>query len=340
MTISLMEKEIFEQPEILKELATGDFKLEPFNFDKIYVAASGSSKNCADISKYFLEKILKKPMIVETASEFAHRDVPISSGDLFIALSQSGTTADTLEALKKAQNNGLKTLSITNSKGSPIYECTDEKILINAGEEKSITATKSFIAMLFRLYQLGIKLSRENSFLEEMSKISKNIEEVLKTDLAKIVGKLYDKEHLVILGRGNLSAVANEAALKLKESCYIDANGYAAGEFMHGHIAFTDERTPVLFMISNNSENYELSLKNLEKLLDRGLDITIIKDSKDTEIEKKYNADFINIPINLNSYFQPFCYVVLFQLLALQIAYKKGLNPDKPRGLKKSLDEE
>lgn len=364
-----MLSDIKEQPEIISKLINkylpldkpvqeislniSDEKVQ--NLSKIYIVASGSSRNVGNIAKYFLEDITKIPVIVDYASEFAHRNPNLCSNDLFIAISQSGETADTYAALKIAIDKGAHTFALTNNPDSRIYNLAQAKMQVGAGKEKSIPATKSFTSQLFNLYIFALYLAEHRGTvskdrLEELKRelhlVGKKIEELLQNteQIDKIAHKIKDYRSLILVGRGANSAAAEEGALKIKETSYIDANGYPSGEFLHGYIAVVDENIPVISIIlPANQDNYNLALSNAEEIKKkRNPHLIIVRSKEDTEIALKTllkDSDFIDIP-HSPAEISPILAVVSFQILAFRIAEQLGRDVNNPRSLTKSLTSE
>jgi len=364
-----MYEEIWEQPEIIKELADRYLPVnkpvqnvclempaqEIKNLSKIYITASGSSRNVGNIAKYVIEAIAKIPVEVDFASEFAHRDTILTGNDFVIAISQSGKTADTFAALESAKHKGAHTLALTNNTDSKIHNLAESKMTVGAGIEKSIAATKSFTAQLLNLYALALFLGEQRKTITaqrakevklELHNLIYKIEKLLRNDknIEKIANKIKESKNLVILGRGANFAAAQEGALKIKETSYIDANGYPTGEFLHGHMAVLDENIPVISIIVHNKANdinYNLAVKNTEEIkykLNPGL--IIIKNQKDKQIETLFSsAGFINIP-ECDEIVSPMLTVITLQILAVKIADLLGRDVDHPRGLSKAVTAE
>lgn len=364
-----MYREIWEQPAIIKELTKRYLPLnKPVNnihlnittddiksLTKIYITASGSSRNVGNIAKYFIETIAKLPVEVDFASEFAHRDTILSKTDLVIAISQSGKTADTFAALESAKNKGAHTLALTNNPESKIHNLAESKMTVGAGIEQSIAATKSFTAQLLNLYALAIYLGEQRETLpsirakelkNELNKLPAKIEKLLKNDknIQSVAEKIKCTKNLVILGRGPNYASAQEGALKIKETSYIDANGYPTGEFLHGHMAVLDENTPVVSIIVHNKAgdvNFNLAVKNTEEIKQKlNPTLVIIKNQKEKHLEDIFPlASFINIPES-DELISPMLTVIALQILAAKIAENLGRDIDHPRGLSKAVTAE
>lgn len=323
------------------------------SLSKIYILASGSSRNAGNISKYFIESITKLPVSVDYSSEFAHRNPCIDKDDLVIVISQSGETADTLAALNVALEKGAYTIALTNKPDSKIANLANARMEIKAGEENSIPATKSFTAQLVNLYILALYLAEQRkscsdkqirdlklkfqALKSEINKFFENIDKFAES-LNNIVDSIKNYKDIVLLGRGLYSGLAEEGALKVKETSYINANAYPAGEFLHGYMAILDENIPVIPIIMPGS-NYDLTIRNIEEIQKkRNPKLIIIKNDKDKEIESLFKAaSFINVP---EESILPIFSTIALQLFAMKLAEFLGRDVDKPRGLTKFISEE
>lgn len=319
-----MLKDIKETPTALRTLLKNtDIDLKTRNISKLYIAGSGSSRNAAIAAKYFIEKTTGIPVIIDFAGEFAHRSVVFSQDDLFVALSQSGETADVLAALKKARLSNIQTLAVTNNENSTIHRTADSSMLLYAGFERSIPATKTFTCQMMALYLLGLYISDKNE--ERLSLIPDKIAELLDNEdkTLAIAKQIKNFSNLVILGRGQNWALAAEAALKIRETCYINASGHPAGEFLHGHLAILDSNFPVISILTrcfDDRENYPLAKKNTDEIKRKRNPVLIsIDDSGDDEV------------------IAPFLTAVTLQLLAYNTAKLLGRDTDRPRSLEKAV---
>jgi len=360
-----MLQDINDEPQILKTLSeihlpknfpVQKIELPNKSFSKIYIVASGSSRNAGNITKHFIEASTGIPVFVEYASEFGERNPALSHDDLVIFVSQSGETSDVLAALKIATHKGAFTLAITNNEESTIHKSADIGIFIHAGKEISIPATKSFIAQLVCLYITGLSLAEnlktlpkerleflKNKIREMPEKTEKIIQNTNEID--KIAEKLYKYKSLIILGRGENFGLAEEAALKIKETCYINACGYPTGEFLHGHLAMIDENTPVVSIITKYAQqpeecNYGFAVKNtLQLVKKRNPNLTILKAASDQKIEDAFSGiecDFFNIP-EFSEEFSPVYSAILLHLLANRMAELLGHDVNNPRSLSKTV---
>lgn len=364
-----MIEEIKEQPKVLKELIE-KYVLDNninLNFDEldnkikdiknIYIVASGSSRNVGIIAAYTFEKYAKIPSSVDFASEFAHKELSLTENDLVLAISQSGETADTLAAIKKAKENGAITFALTNNAESKIHKFADYKMIVGAGEEKSIAATKSLTAQLMNIYFLSlhfgllkntIDLDLWKSLTKELIKLPLNLQKIINNvdDINKATEIIKDSKNLVILGRGVNFGSACEAALKIKETCYIDANGYPTGEFLHGYVAVLDETIPVISIIhkaKSNVSRFKLAVGNTETIKNKRnppmIIFTNVSKEEFAKIDALKDSLIICIP-DCHEEFSAFYYIVMFQLIAYKTALLLGREISKPRGLTKAVTQE
>ena len=364
-----MLDEIKEQPKVLNDLiqkyVIGD--AINLNFDElddkikdiknIYIVASGSSRNVGIIAAYAFEKYSKIPASVEFASEFAHKELNLSENNLVLAISQSGETADTFAAIKKAKENGAVTFALTNNSESKIHKFADYKMIVGAGEEKSIAATKSLTAQLMNVYFLSlhfgllknaIDMDLWKSLTSELEKLPVNLQKIIDNvdDIKLATDLIKDSKNLVILGRGVNYGSACEAALKIKETCYIDANGYPTGEFLHGYVAVLDETIPVISIIhraKSSVSRFKLAVGNTETIkIKRNPPMIIFTNAPKEEIEKidALKDSLILCVPDCHEEFSAFYYIVLFQLIAYKTAVSLGREINKPRGLTKAVTQE
>ena len=353
-----MLKEIFEQPHSIEEGFKGridsnnkirlggvyDWTQEILNKDHIYITACGTSWHAAQIGSYILESILKKPVKVEYASEFRYRNEHINSNSLVIAVSQSGETADTLSAIKKAKEYGALTLGVVNVVGSSIARETDCGIYMHAGPEIGVASTKAFTSQVLTLSLLGNYLGQTIGYLQtekivsDIKRMSLAIDDLLKLSdkVLEISKKYVNALNFLYLGRGYQFPVALEGALKLKEISYIHAEGYPAAEMKHGPIALIDEKMPVVAIVTDTG--YDKILSNIEEVKSRGGKLVAFS-TVDSDELKKISDDFIFLE-NVSSFHNsltPILTSIPLQLLSYHIAVLKGCNVDQPRNLAKSV---
>ena len=353
-----MLKEIFEQPKSIKESIRGridknnivklggiyDWTHEIISKKYIYFTACGTSWHAAQIGSYILESILRKPIKVEYASEFRYRNKHIDSDYLVIAISQSGETADTLSAVKKAKEFGALTLGIVNAVGSSIARETDCGVYMHAGPEIGVASTKAFTSQVVTLSLLGnfiaqhLGINKSTDILSDIKRLPQVIEKLLKlSDKIFQISKIYaNSENFLYLGRGYQFPVALEGALKLKEISYIHAEGYPAAEMKHGPIALIDNKMPVVAIVTK--KGYDKILSNIQEVKSRGGKLIIIS-SINTDALKELADSFIFLDevSNFHNSLTTILTSVPLQLLAYHIAVLKGCNVDQPRNLAKSV---
>jgi len=350
-----MLKEIFEGPEVVLAALRGRIKakenlvklggLEQVadklkQIKRIIILACGTSYHAGLVGEYLFEEITQIPTEVHLASEFRYRDEPLEKGTLALAISQSGETADTLAALRKAKENGLFTLGVVNNVGSTIARETDAGVYNHAGPEISVASTKAFISQLTVLTLLAVYLSKQRSqnqvLLYELEKIPEKIKTIL--DQASVIKQLAEKyknyNNFLFLGRRYNFPVALEGALKLKEISYIHAEGYGAGEMKHGPIALISKDFPTVAIITQNSV-FEKMFSNLEEIKARQGPILAIATAGDKRIFSLTN-DVIFIPQTIEP-LEPLLTVIPLQLFAYYIGTQRGIDVDKPRNLAKSV---
>jgi len=344
-----MLKEIYEQPSALENTLRGrisdKIKLT-LNFDinkikRIILLACGTSWHSALIGKTLLENLTDIPSEVDYASEFRYRNPIIKENDLVIVLSQSGETADTLAALREANQKGAKTIGIINAVGSTIAREVGSGIYLHAGPEIGVASTKAFTSQVLSLALLSLYIRQEKNLpekkelIEEIKILPKKISEFLESEnnIKEIAKEFKDSKNFLYLGRGINFPVALEGALKLKEISYIHAEGYPAAEMKHGPIALIDEDMPIVFIATKNDLSPKI-LSNMQEVKSRKGKIIAIKNDNDYEIKKL--ADYtIKVPDTINE-LSPIINSLPLQLLAYHIADLKGLNVDQPRNLAKS----
>jgi len=346
-----MLKEIFEQPESLRNalrgrIKKGQIKLS-LNVDvkaikRIIIVSCGTSWHAALISKYLIEKFSKIPVEVDYASEFRYRNPLIGPGDVVMGISQSGETADTLEALREAKKKGAETLGIINVVGSTISREVDSGIFLHAGPEIGVASTKAFTSQLMTLTLLALYLRQEKGLkvdthiLTEIKSIPLKVKKILKDKekIKQIAKKLKNSKGFLYLGRGVNFPVALEGALKLKEISYIHAEGYPSGEMKHGPIALIDKDMPVVFLATKSS-TYEKIMSNIQEIKARKGKVIVLANKTDKRINKF--ADYVIRVPETKECLSPILNVIPLQLLAYYAADLKGLDADKPRHLAKSV---
>ena len=350
-----MLKEIFEQPEALENalrgrLRQGRIKLTlDINVDsikKIIIVSCGTSWHSALIAKYLIENLTKIPVEVDYASEFRYRNPIIKKGDVVIGISQSGETADTLEAIRIAKAKGAKTLGIINVVGSTISREVDSGIFLHAGPEIGVASTKAFTSQLITLVLLALFIQQEKGgvkinkkILKELKDIPLKVRDILRdaNRIKEIAQRFKNSRGFLFLGRGINFPIALEGALKLKEISYIQAEGYPAGEMKHGPIALVDKDMPVLFLITK-SPTYDKIMSNIQEIKARKGKIIAVANGSDKRIRKV--ADYVIEVPETEEYLSPILNVIPLQLLAYYIADLRGCDIDKPKNLAKSVSVE
>jgi glucosamine--fructose-6-phosphate aminotransferase (isomerizing) len=357
-----MQKEIFEQPQAIRDtlesrITKNSIVISAFGFKaeaifkevkQVQIVACGSSYNAGLVAKYWLEDIAKIPCNVEVASEYRYRCPIILNGTLFVTLSQSGETADTVEALKTAKiiNSNISTLCITNSAESSLTRLSDLTFLTHAGPEIGVASTKAFTTQLVALALLSCSISKlhnslshnqEKDIVNGLKKLPGRVEEALKqeTQIKKLAGCFKDNISAIFLGRGTMHAIAMEGALKLKEISYIHAEAYPAGELKHGPIALIDKNIPVI-AVAPNDDLLEKLKSNLQEVKSRGSQMIVFED-ENSQVQAMDGLKVIPITSNLGRITAPIIFTIPLQLLSYHVSLIKETNIDKPRNLAKSV---
>ncbi|MFA4839010.1 MAG: glutamine--fructose-6-phosphate transaminase (isomerizing) [Candidatus Neomarinimicrobiota bacterium] len=346
-----MLKEIYEQPEAILNTLRGRIKdgeiklslsVDFGRVKRILLTACGTSWHSALIGKFYFEKYAGIPTEVDYASEFRYRQGVIGEDVLVVVISQSGETADTLAALRKAKSAGAQVVGIVNAVGSTIAREVNSGIYLHAGPEIGVASTKAFVCQTMALLQLSLWFRQEkrlpvpHALIERLSMIPKQIEEILGNApmIAKIASEYSQKQNALYLGRGISFPVALEGALKLKEISYIHAEGYPAAEMKHGPIALIDENMPVVFL-ATNGQVFDKVMSNMQEVKARRGIILTVTDRENKILSALSNYIFY-VP-ETDEDLSPLLNVIPLQLLAYDIADQKGLNVDKPRNLAKSV---
>lgn len=354
-----MQKEIFAQPQVLKETMEGRIGKqtvleEAFGvgakdiFDRaqaITIVACGTSYYAASVARYWIEDLVGIPCQVEIASEFRYRKCAVLPNTLFVTITQSGETADTLAALRIAKEIGyFATLTICNVPTSSTVRESDLALMLHVGTEVGVASTKAFTAQLINLLLLTLLLSRrhgsgddqEAKIVAGLRALPDAIDSVLALDgaIAELSIQFIEKHHALFLGRGSLYPVALEGALKLKEISYIHAEGYAAGELKHGPLALVDDDMPVI-AVAPNDDLLEKLRSNLQEVKARGGELFVFADS-DSAFNTEPGITVLHVP-KIDPILAPIAYVVPLQLLAYHVAVHKGTDVDQPRNLAKSV---
>lgn len=347
-----MEKEIYEQSQVIAECLMGRLSDSDLNLDidesifnnieEVVLCACGTSYHAALVASYLLERLAKIRASVVVASEFRYKEPFLNPNSLFIVISQSGETADTLEALKIAKRANLNTLAICNVDNSSIVRMAKEVLLTRAGIEKGVASTKAFATQVICLWMLTLKLAKIRStisqeMLQNEIKALRNIPTIVNFDKS-LQEKIYRKaKHYVhghgffFIGRDIFYPLALEGALKLKEISYLHAEGYPAGEMKHGPIALADEGLYTIALLPQNIL-YDKTKSNVEELAARDAFITTI-----SPLEFELSDDFIRINSHSHPMSEFFEIMIILQLFALEISIRLGNDVDMPRNLAKSV---
>ena len=355
-----MLKEIHEQPRAvantlqervasgrLLEAAFGPAAAEIFErTETVHIVACGTSHHAGAVARYFIEQICRLPCVVEIASEYRYRNPLVPPNSLFVTISQSGETADTLAALRLAKQSGyLATLAICNAPESSLVRESELVMLTRAGPEIGVASTKAFTTQLAALDMLVIALAkhhgadaeRERGLVTRLIELPGLIEQTLALDpvLQTLAERFADKHHALFLGRGALHPIAMEGALKLKEISYIHAEAYPAGELKHGPLALVDADMPVITVAPNNDLLDKLK-SNLMEVRARGGELIVFADPE-AGLKEDDGVTVITMPRHVTYFQAPAVYTIPLQLLAYHVAILKGTDVDQPRNLAKSV---
>jgi len=356
-----MQKEIFQQPEALRDTILGRFDLEAgevnldeltsvasnnySNFNHVLMTACGTAWHACLVGKYLVEKFTDLRVEVDYGSELRYRDPKIDERTLVVAISQSGETADTLAAVRTAKERHGTVVSICNVVGSTVARESDAVIYTHCGPEIGVASTKAFTTQLAVLVLLALQIGRKKDYispnvcrgiLQDLMEIPQHVRNVLKQDeVLKEFSKHYrDKQDFLYLGRGINYPIALEGALKLKEISYIHAEGYPAGEMKHGPIALISKDMPVVTLVTQNNV-YEKTLSNLMEVKARDGEVIAIADEGDERIGQV--ADHVFYVPKVTEVLSPILLTVPLQMLAYHIAVHRGCDVDQPRNLAKSV---
>ncbi|MDD4366927.1 MAG: glutamine--fructose-6-phosphate transaminase (isomerizing) [Eubacteriales bacterium] len=357
--LHFMLKEIHEQPKGLEDTLLrrldkdGRIKLDGItmtkkdieSFNKIYIVACGTAYHAGLVGKYTIEKMARIPVEVDIASEFRYRDSFVDENTLFIAISQSGETLDTLAALREAKRKGARILSVVNVVGSSVARESDDVFYTWAGPEIAVASTKAYTTQLMCMYLIGLYMGYTKgvidkdyyvAMLEELKAIPDKLRLVLKNEplISDLADRFYHREQIFFIGRGPDSGVSYEGSLKLKEISYINSFAIAAGELKHGTIALM-EKGSLVFALSTQDTLFEKMISNIEEIKARGAYVIGITKEGNTEIEKQ-SDESIYIP-DCPDELTPLLTVVPLQVFAYYVAKNRGCNIDKPKNLAKSV---
>ncbi len=351
-----MLKEIYEAPQTIRLASLGransrthtvklggleSVEEQLRHIDRIVIVACGTASYAAMLGEYLIEELAGIPVEVQIGSEFKYRNEPFSRGTALIVVSQSGETADTIAALKKAEKYGVLRLGVVNAVGSTIARMTDAGVYCHAGPEQAVASTKAFVAQVIVMLEIALFLSRErsplfNSLLREIEAMPSKAEAVLKQadTIRKIALKYKDYKDFLFIGRRYAYPAALEGALKLKECALIHAEGFAAGEMKHGPLALIDESFPT-FALAGDGPMLDKTFSNMQEIKTRGGNIIAVA-TQGNKLVQKHADQVIYIPKTLEQT-EPILQAIVMQLFAYFVATAKGLNVDRPRNLAKSV---
>lgn len=354
-----MLKEIHEQPKGIRDTLVrrmdenGEIVLDGIKltkediegFNKVYIVACGTAYHAGLIGKFAIEKLAKISVEVDVASEFRYRDPFIDDKTLFIAISQSGETLDTLAALREAKAKGARVLSVVNVVGSSVARESDDVFYTWAGPEIAVASTKAYTTQLVCMYMLGLYMGRKKGiisdevykkYIDELLAVPDKLASLLKQEkkIEALAKKLYKRNNVFFIGRGNDAAVAYEGSLKLKEISYINSFAIAAGELKHGTIALIEQDTLVI-ALATQDRLFDKMLSNIQEVKARGAFVVGIAKENNIDIELQSEA-VIYIPECMDD-ITPLLSIVPLQLLAYYIAKLRGCDIDKPKNLAKSV---
>lgn len=353
-----MLKEMYEQAKTVTDtmnprIKDGEIDIEELgltdeeicNLSRIYMVACGSAYHAGMTGKYVVEGIARIPVEVDLASEFRYRDSILDENSLVVVISQSGETADTLAALREAQQRGCRVLGIVNVVGSSIAREADNVMYTWAGPEISVATTKAYSAQLIALYLLALKfadvrkkITKEElaSYMEDLKRLPLQIEMLMnnKERIQRFANRYIAAKDIFFIGRGIDYAISLEASLKLKEISYIHSEAYAAGELKHGTISLIEEGTLVA-AVATQPALYKKTLSNIVEVKSRGAFVLAVTTVGNTEIEKA--VDYVIYIPQTNPYFMDSLAIIPLQLFAYYVSVGKGCDVDKPRNLAKSV---
>lgn len=340
--MTIMESEIFQQTDVLKNCLNYNQDtlnalvktLKQKNINNVVVAARGSSDNASNYFKYVFESLVGLPVASAAPSVTTLYDAKLDlSSSMVIGVSQSGAAEDVMAILNNAKESGAVTVSVTNNLESRMAEIADFHLYCNASKECSVAATKTFTSQMYILANLAAYFAGNEEVKAELKAVPDNLKKVfnMKNEIAVLSNKYKDMKSLIVLARGINYAIAQETALKVQETTYINARPFAASDFHHGPFAIIDENSTVM-LIAPKGESTKDMAEMRDKLL--SVDAKVIVMTNDKSIAQGA-TDAIILPVDGSDYVTPFYNVVASQLWACFMSVARGLNPDAPRGLKK-----
>ncbi len=354
-----MHKEIHEQPAVITETLAGRLDedgtvwLEDVKFgddfaadiDRVWITACGTAYHAGLVGQELFQRLLRLPTMVEYAHEMRYADPLVQPGDLTVAISQSGETADTLAAARLASERGTRMLAVTNVVGSTLSRFADDILYVRAGPEISVASTKAYLAMLIGQYLLALRLGSARGTIEPeraaeiaggLKRLPGQVETILANEaqVAAAAERLVDADDIYFIGRGLDYAIAMEGSLKLKEISYLHSEAMPAGELKHGTLALVTEGVPVVVVLTQRAV-YDKTISAVQEVKARGGEVIAVAYDSDTEIEK--HADVVLRIPETDDLLAPVSAVVPLQLLAYHVAKLRGLEIDQPRNLAKSV---
>jgi len=351
-----MLKEIYEQPTVLQNTLFGRFTgdglgvdlglgLDPAAIDRVVITAAGTASYAGMVGQALIERLARLPATTVVSSEFRYSDPVVDGRTLVVAVSQSGETIDTLEAVREARRRGARTLAVLNVKGSSLSREVDDVLYIHAGPEIGVASTKAYTAMVAAFSLLALWLGRARGTVADdlarelvrgMRELPKLVERALRCreEVARIAQGLLGARSALYLGRGVNVATAMEGALKLKEISYVHAEAYPTGEMKHGPIALIDETMPVI-AVATASALYDKTVSNLQEVKARDGRLIVVANEGDERV-REHADEVIYVPAT-HELLSPVVNVVPLQLLAYEVASRLGRDVDQPRNLAKSV---
>ncbi len=335
-----MLKEINEEPKVINDLLNYYVKDNKFNenmpnfkrYNKIFIIGCGSAYYTGEIAKNIFEKYVDIPVYCYLASEYRYQKNFYDKNTLAIFISQSGETADTLEALRKTKEDKIDTLAIVNGYASSIAREADKVLYLKAGVEVAVATTKAFVAQICLLNFIAIKMAGKEELLKYFLDLDKQIKKLLELDYKTLAKHFYKSCSAFFIGRGIDYGLCEEGSLKLKEISYINAQAFPAGELKHGTISLIEKNTPVVVITSNSELKYK-TISNAKEVKARGAYLLNITNAKEAD---KFYDDIIEVP-HIHEIVDPILMVVPLQMLAYHVALLKKYDIDKPRNLAKSV---
>lgn len=332
-----MLKEIMEEPIVLEKtlkpfIENFDSVFDISDYEEIHIVACGSAMYAGMIGKSLIEENANIRVLCEVASEYRYKKVLYDRKTLVIVISQSGETADTIAAMRKAKENGALTLAIVNVKGSTIARESDRQIFIEAGPEIAVATTKAYILQVAVMALLACRVAGKKDIVDELKRLPRLLKEVVdkRDTYLEIAKKISDREDIFFIGRKIDYAISLEGSLKLKEVSYIHSEAYQAGELKHGTISLIDKGTPV-FAIVTEDDIKEKTISNICEVKARGAMIIVVSN------EDGFESDYLIKVPRVSEFLQPILVVPCLQLIAYEVAKIRGCDIDKPKNLAKSV---